>query len=107
MKLTLNIKLITKIYGFIGLLIGVAMLPPAVTAFIYHETHIGKTFICTAAAVAFVSLVCILGVKPKKHHLKTRDGFFIVGVGWIIVILIGCIPYLASGYTHSFCSAFF
>ena len=33
MKLTLNIKLITKIYGFIGLLIGVAMLPPAVTAF--------------------------------------------------------------------------
>ncbi len=107
MKLTLNIKLITKIYGFIGLLIGVAMLPPAVTAFLYHETHIGKTFICTAAAVAFVSLVCILGVKPKKHHLKTRDGFFIVGVGWIIVILIGCIPYLASGYTHSFCSAFF
>ena len=103
----LNIKLIIKIYGFSGLFIGLAMLPSIITAFIYSETVIAKTFIVTCLAVIIVSLICILGVKPKKTHLKTRDGFFIVGFGWLLVIFIGCIPYLASGYTDSFCSAFF
>lgn len=102
----LNIKLIIKIYGFIGLFIGLAMLPSIITAFVYSETGIAKTFIVTCLAVIIVSLICILGVKPKKTHLKTRDGFFIVGFGWLLVIFIGCIPYLASGYTDSFCSAF-
>ncbi len=107
MKLTLNIKLITKIYGFIGMFIGIAMLPSVITAFIYGESEAGKSFLLTCITVTLISLACTLFVNPKKQHLKTRDGFFIVGMGWIFVILIGCIPYLASGYTESFCSAFF
>ena len=106
-RLILNIRLIIRIYGFIVLLTGIAMLPAVAAAFIYGENTIGKAFLFTSIFAVLVSALTILFVKPHNHYLRTRDGFFIVGFGWILVCLVGCIPYLASGYTASFCSAFF
>ncbi len=105
-RLILNIRLIIRIYGFIVLLTGIAMLPAVAAAFIYGENTIGKAFLFTSIFAVLVSALTILFVKPHNHYLRTRDGFFIVGFGWILVCLVGCIPYLASGYTASFCSAF-
>ncbi len=107
MKFILNIRLIMHIYGIIALCIGAAMIPAIATAFIYKETAAGYAFLTTCLVLFIAGLFCTFFIKPKKHTMKTRDGFFIVGFGWLLAALIGCIPYLASGYTDSFCSAFF
>lgn len=43
----------------------------------------------------------------KKQELKKRDGYVIVTLGWLVMSLIGAIPYVASGAIPSFTDAFF
>ncbi len=107
MKYTLNFRYIAKIYGYIILTVGISMLPAMITAYVYDEHSIGNGLAASSLIVITLGALLICFSHPHKTFLKIRDGYLIVGLTWIIVSLLGALPYILSGYTNSFASAFF
>ncbi|MDO5332216.1 MAG: TrkH family potassium uptake protein, partial [Bacillota bacterium] len=89
-------------------LVGAAMIVPAGVSVYYKEWGVAKSF-----AVCFVPMIVIglLAIKltPKADNevLRMRDGFFIVAVAWIVMSILGALPFMISGSIPNFCDAFF
>ena len=106
--MVINYKAILKILCAVMAVVGLSMILPLIVALYFQEYDIAKYFgMC--ALPTFV--LGYLGVKllPKQDNsvLRMRDGFFIVAFTWIIMSLIGCIPFIISGAIPRFADAFF
>lgn len=89
-------------YAMIGFIIGWVMkieagflLLPLMVAAIYRESA-WKAFLIT------IILCMLLGQaltwkKPKEKNLYTREGYVSVAFCWIIMSIMGCIPFLLTG----------
>lgn len=92
------------IIGRIIAAVGVLMLVPVICALIYSEAVL--PFLVPIVLCAAVGLLC--GIKrPKKSEIRAKDGFFCVALSWIVMSLIGCLPFIISGHIPSFINAFF
>ena len=78
---------------------------PLVVSFIYQE-HIGLSY---AIVAVFVFLVGLLMSRklPKNRNIYAREGFFIVGVSWVLLSVFGALPFMLTGEIPSFTDAFF
>lgn len=106
--MVLNKKVITKILCVVMAVVGIAMLVPLAVSLIYHETDVAKSFAYCALPIIIIGLA---GVKflPKQNNstLRVRDGIFIVASTWIVMSLVGCLPFIISGAIPNFADAFF
>jgi len=104
----LNKKAISKILCVVMALIGVSMIIPMIVSFIYKEYDVAKSFIYCIIPLILIGL---LGIKviPKQNNatLRVRDGFFIVASTWIVMSLVGALPFIISGAIPNFADAFF
>ena len=46
-------------------------------------------------------------VTPRRARLNPREGLAVVGLAWLAVVLVGGLPFLFTGVTHSPAAAFF
>ena len=101
----MRLKSVLYVLGKILFAAAAILLAPAVCAIIYKESPL--PFLLPA----FCSLVVgfVLTLNPKKHDrsLFAKDGFICVGFAWILMSTVGALPFLLSGETSSFASAFF
>ena len=44
---------------------------------------------------------------PKNRNIYAREGFFIVGVSWVLLSVFGALPFMLTGEIPSFTDAFF
>ena len=101
----MNYKLVVKFLGLILCIEAACLLPPF---FIALYTRGGD-------AMAFASTIALCGVSGfvmsrfQTDHMKmqARDGFAVVGLGWLILSLFGALPYVISGAIPNYISAFF
>ncbi|WP_294907150.1 TrkH family potassium uptake protein [uncultured Ruminococcus sp.] len=102
----MNKRLIVYILGWVLIIEGAAMQIATVTSFIYGE-HEGLYFLCTGAASAILGLLAIKIKKPKNMVLYQKAGFAATALSWIMMSLVGCLPFWLSGEIPSFIDAFF
>lgn len=102
----MNKRIIVYILGWVLIIEGAAMQIATVTSFIYGE-HEGLYFLFTGAASAILGLLAIKIKKPKNMVLYQKAGFAATALSWIIMSLIGCMPFWLSGEIPSFIDAFF
>jgi trk system potassium uptake protein TrkH len=57
-------------------------------------------------AITAAAGLCLRLVKPEGQFSR-RDGFAIVGIGWILVCALGALPYVFSGVIPSYAGAYF
>lgn len=101
----MNYGSIRYIIGWILRVEGILMIMPMLVALIYRERS-GIAFVISA-------LICILvgtplsSKKPKKTTYYAREGYISVALGWIIMSMTGCMPFVLSGEIPSFIDAFF
>ena len=94
------------VYKYIGkVLIGFALLLfcPIIVALYYKESI---TPFLIPSFISMIAGIILNNLKPKNKNLYAKDGFCIVTVSWIIISLIGCIPFIV-GDNLSFFDAFF
>ena len=94
------------VYKYIGkVLIGFALLLfcPIIVALYYKESI---TPFLIPSFISVIAGIILSNLKPKNKNLYAKDGFCIVTVSWIIISLIGCIPFIV-GDNLSFFDAFF
>ena len=102
----INIKSIIKVIGILLCIEAVFMLIPVITALIYEETDLipflqsfGIT-IATGAAMLYLP-------RNANERIGKREGFLIVTFSWIAISIMGALPFLLNGNTHTFTDAFF
>ena len=100
----MNYRMVFYVLGRLMTAIGALMALPTVCAMIYRESVL--PFIIPMAAALLLGLLLSFK-KPKNNRFLARDGFVSVGLSWIIISLIGCLPYIISGAIPSFVNAFF
>ena len=74
---------------------GFLMLLPCLTAVIYQETA-GFSF-AAAMALCFLFGVPLTVRKPKNMVFYTKEGFVSVSLSWIVLSVMGSLPFLFSG----------
>ena len=100
----MNYRMILRVLGMILLCIAALMLLPLITGLCFGEDI--SNFIKTIAITAGVGIV-MLSVKPQNTRLIARDGYVIVGIGWILISLLGALPFYFSGSIPSYVDAVF
>ncbi len=92
------------IIGRLMVALGALMVLPTACAVVYGESLI--PFLLPMAVALIVGFL-LSYKKPKNNRFLARDGFVSVGLSWVIISLIGCLPYMLSGAIPSFVNAFF
>ena len=100
----MNYRMIAFILGRVLLILAALLLLPLLTALVYAESALpfAVTILLTAAAGGVLLLF-----KPRMRELYAREGFVCVGLSWLVMSLLGCVPFLISGDIPSFVDAFF
>lgn len=91
----MNYAMIAYVIGWILNCEGFLMLLPCLTAVIYQETA-GFSF-AAAMALCFLFGVPLTVRKPKNMVFYTKEGFVSVSLSWIVLSIMGSLPFLFSG----------
>lgn len=101
----MNYSMVFRIVGRIsGMLSGILLIPLAV-ALIYGESVRG--FLVAAAIAALFCGICTLATRGRDKHMFSKEGFASVALSWIVLSLIGAVPFTVEGEIPSYIDAFF
>ena len=104
----MNIKLILRIVSYILFLEVALMIPAAFVSVLYHELHALTAFGITCLLILAIALILYLTTKNAKgNHFYSREGLVTTGVAWIVMSILGCLPFVISGEIPSFVDALF
>ncbi|MGN1098599.1 MAG: TrkH family potassium uptake protein, partial [Clostridia bacterium] len=101
----MNFGIIGYIMGFVITVESLAMLLPWAVSLIYGESS-GWIFLLCAVIFGILGL-CIIRKKPKNTSFYAREGFIVVALSWIVMSLIGAIPFAVSGEIPNITDALF
>lgn len=103
----MNKQMISYNLGRLMQVIGLLLLIPFVISLIYQEgwTHM-LSFLLTAIG-AFVLGYILSFKEPEDAAFYAKEGFIIVSLSWIMISLIGAIPFVINGDIPSIVDAFF
>ena len=101
----MNYKVVFSILGKTMLIEALLMLLPAFVGVFYQDGE----FI---AFLIPILLLCAVGIpltliKTKDNSLYAKEGFVIVSLSWIVLSLLGALPFVISGWIPNYINAFF
>lgn len=91
----MNYSIIVYIIGWILKFQAVFMLLPCMTALIYQEKE-GFIFLIVMAASVLAGIPLTVK-KPAKKVFYAKEGFVTVALSWIVMSIIGALPFMLSG----------
>lgn len=106
-KSMLNVPLVLRTLGMMVLLLAAAMIPSFFVSVLYREQTSAISFFTVILLLGILGGLTVMRIKPSSQILKMREGFLVVGGGWILASLLGAIPFTLSGSIPSFVDAFF
>lgn len=101
----MNYKAVSYVLGKIFIVIGALLFLPFFVSLYYKENQIAAFII--PAALFIILGILLTAKKPKKLGIYTKEGLVICGLSWIIMSVVGAVPYVISGAIPSFIDAFF
>lgn len=101
----MNRSIIRYILGQVLKLESAFLLLPCIVALIYHERQ-GIYYVITIA-IGLVIGILMTFVKPKNMVFYLKEGCVATALSWIVMSLLGCLPFWFSGEIPSFTDALF
>lgn len=101
----MNNSVIRYILGLVLRLLGFFLLLPCVVSLIYQDLE-GLYFIATAAG-SYLAGFLLSRSRPADFHFGLKEGCIATALSWILMSLIGCLPFFFSGEIPSFFDALF
>lgn len=102
----MNYRMIKYTLGLILLFEAAFFAIPAIAAVCFLEWQALIATAISALISAGIGLILALP-KPKDTKLYTKDGFVIVSLSWIVLSLVGALPYFLSREIPSYLDAVF
>lgn len=101
----MNYKMIASVIGKVLFFEGIMLLIPFFVSFHYSDPWEAFAF---PSLLAFVtSLLMQLPQRGNKDVIYAREGFLIAGLSWVIMSVIGALPFVISGEIPNFEDALF
>ena len=106
----MHYRVILKILGILLMLFSFTNLPPLLVSFIYDDgAHLA--FVQALAITLVIGAVIWLPFVTERGELRTRDGFLVTVLFWLVLGAGGSIPFVLSeqmnlSYTDAFFEAF-
>ncbi|MGN0435899.1 MAG: TrkH family potassium uptake protein [Wujia sp.] len=101
----MNYSLVRYILGWIMVVEAAFMILPCVIALIYGEQE-GIAFLIVMLCSALLGAVIVLH-KPKKMNFYMKEGFVTVALSWILMSIVGCLPFIVNRDIPKFVDALF
>lgn len=101
----MNRAMIRYVLGGVLKIEAILLILPAVISWIYRESS-GIWFL-VVAAVTFVIGLVFSWKKPADSVFYLKEGCLITALSWIVMSIVGCMPFLLSGQIPSFTDALF
>ena len=103
----MNYKMMGKFMGRILTVEAVFMLPAVLIGLWDREYAVVGAFLLSIAIIAAVSGLLSFLCRGAKTIFYAKEGLACVGLSWVAIGLLGCLPFFFSGAIPSFVDAFF
>ncbi len=101
----MNYGIISYVLGCVINIEGACMLLPLFCGLVYHEP--AYQAFAAGALICFAMGMPLSLRKPKSRAMFAKEGFIIVALSWIVISILGAIPFMLSGAIPSFLDALF
>ena len=97
----MNRRIVAGLLGYLTLACGAAMIPPFILAATAEEfdgaaAFLLSIFLCLAATFELERF----GGLQGKDNVGIREGIAITGLGWLLISILGLVPYFAGGWLN-------
>jgi len=103
----MNYKMMGRFVALILAVEAVFMLPALIISLCCREWMAVKGFLCTLGFILLLVAVMYLLCHGAKKAFYAREGLVCVGISWIVMSLLGCLPFYISGAIPRYIDAFF
>ena len=103
----MNRKMVFNTAGRIAQTTALLLLVPAVVALVYREYESLFAFLITASCSFVAGLIILLITRTKNRVIYAKEGFAITALAWVIMALVGAVPFTLSGEIPSYVDAVF
>ncbi|MBE6050031.1 MAG: TrkH family potassium uptake protein [Clostridium sp.] len=101
----MNYKVVLKVIGNVLKYEVALLLIPLLVSLYYGEGDALAFLITIVSMVPIIFLLC--RVKIKKKEMYAKEGFITVGIAWLVISIVGAMPFVINGAIPSFIDAFF
>lgn len=101
----MNRAIIRYILGSVLLIESVLMLLPCMVSLLYKEQE-GIPFFLVSLISGLIGFLMTIR-KPKNHVFYLKEGCIITSLSWILLSIVGCVPFILTGEIPSFTDAVF
>lgn len=102
----MNFNMIAYILGTIIRIEAVLLSIPVCVAFWYREEAEATAFAAAVTACLMAGAV-LVSREPKDKRIYGREGFVVVALSWIVMSLLGALPFYLSGTIDGYMNCFF
>ncbi len=103
----MNTRLLLKIFGLLLVIFSFSMIPPIIVSMLDNQREL-TPFTYTFAILITLGAILWLPLRGYQQELRSRDGFIIVTLFWVVFSALGAIPFMvSSSLSMSFTDAFF
>jgi len=92
----MNLKMVFYLLGRLMLAEGAMLLLPTMVSLLYRENSEAVCFVVIALLCAVIGFA-LSYKKPEKKMFYQREGFVTTALGWIIISIMGSLPFIISG----------
>ncbi len=103
----MNYKMVGRFLSLMLAIEGLFMIPALLISLGYGEWEAGKAFLQSILIIGAISLFLFLLCRRAQSRFYQREGLLCVGISWVLMSLLGCLPFYISGEIPSFVDAFF
>ena len=103
----MNYKMMGRFIAQILLIEGIFLIPALLISFFGGESMAVQGFLVTLAVIAVLELVLQLLCRGAPSAFYAKEGLVCVGISWVVMSLVGCLPVYISREIPSYVDAFF
>lgn len=103
----MNRKIIGRVLGFLLLMECVFLFPSVIVCAIYREDTALRAVIITMVVATALGLALYVLCRDADRHFYAREGFLITALGWVVLSMVGALPFTISGEIPSYVDALF
>ena len=98
----MNYKMMGRFISRILMVEAVFMVPAMLISLWEREFAVVRAFMWTLAAILVVVGVLVWACKGSKNKFYAKEGLACVGLSWLVMSLLGCLPFFLSGVMPNF-----
>lgn len=103
----MNKRMIIFVLGRFMQIIGALLLVPLIVSLVFREDLVHIMSFLLTSVLSFALGLAMTFKKPKDSAFYAKEGFIIVSLTWLMVSIIGAVPFVINGDIPSFIDAFF